>query len=199
MTIKASDVSTEHHGILLRLIELSNREASCGLSVAVTSPKHSNGVTYVTSMLCAGLRLMSVPDVMNVQLSVLEKAQNAAEVFALAKQLYPKLDAERDFQTDPTTLSSPWNYSVESRRRLVRELCGGSRIVLIDCPPLRQSNRTMIAAGVVDSVILVVEAGVTTKEDISSAERKIQASGGNLEGYILNKVRNQPRWFNWDR
>ncbi len=199
MTIKASDVPTEHHGILLRLIELSNREASFGISVAVTSPKHGNGVTYVTSMLCAGLRLMSVPDVMNVQLSVLETAQNAAEVFAAANQLDPQLDAGGESQTNSTTLSSPWNYGAESRRGLLREVCSGSRIVLIDCPPLRQGNRTVIAAGVADNVILVVEAGATTKEDIVSAERKIQAAGGSLEGYILNKIRSQPRWLSRDR
>jgi hypothetical protein len=194
MNIRTNDASPEYEEFLLRLIELSNRDPSCGITVAVTSPNHSDGVSYVTNMLRAELQLMSVAGVMNVRLGDLEKAQSAADVFAAMKRVDRILDEETSLQPSPTKLPGPWNHSLESRRRLVRELSNGARVVLIDCPPLREGNRTMIAAGVVDSVILVVQARVTTRDDILFAERKIQASGGKLEGYILNKVRTKSRW-----
>lgn len=202
MKTKAVDASQEYHGLLLRLIELSNRDSSRGIAVAITSVSRGHGVSYVTGMLSAGLEKMFVPRVIQVSLGVLERAQSASEVYSSVKDQTNghAPSAPQGVQQNASAISSNWTHSLESRQRLISELCVNSRIVLIDCPPLRQGNGMLIAAGVVDRVILVLQAGVTTRDDVLYAERKIQGAGGNLEGYVLNKAHEiLPKWFHRDK
>ena len=196
MTNKVSDSSSDYHGVLLQLIELASKDSFCGISVAITAPDHGNGVTYVARTLSAALKLMAVPDVITIKLSTLENVQSAKQAYAIATGRASDEDADLKTLDDRGAALTPWNHSLESRKSLLRELGASSRIVLIDCPPLRQESRTLIATSAVTSVILVIQAGVTTKDDIILSERKIQASGGNLEGFILNKVRSKARWNN---
>ena len=199
MTTKASDSSSDYHGVLLQLIQLASKDSFCGISVAITAPDHGNGVTYVTRTLSAALKLMSLPDVMTIKLSTLENAQSAKQAYSMAMGTSSG-DVDGDLRSPDGrgAALTPWNHSLESRKRLLQELGTSSRIILVDCPPLRQDSRTLVAASAVTSVILVVQAGVTTKDEILLSERKIQASGGNLEGFILNKVRSKTRWISRD-
>jgi len=91
---------------------------------------------------------------------------------------------------------SQWHGNLRYRRECIQQLCSNSTFVLVDCPSLRRSGEALSVAAAVDGVILVVEAGKTTKLDLAFAERQITAAGGKLEGHILNRLRRPiPKWL----
>ena len=63
------------------------------------------------------------------------------------------------------------------------------RYIGVDCPALSSSSDVLGLAPLVDGVVLVVEAGRTTKQQIRNAERQIEGAGGKIMGLILNKRR----------
>ncbi|HKX30248.1 MAG TPA: hypothetical protein VJ302_21340 [Blastocatellia bacterium] len=61
--------------------------------------------------------------------------------------------------------------------------------VLLDCQPLGAASDALMVAPLVDGVVLVIEAGRTTKAQINRALRMIEMSRGKVLGFILNKRR----------
>ncbi|HEY1754109.1 MAG TPA: hypothetical protein VGG72_01840 [Bryobacteraceae bacterium] len=57
--------------------------------------------------------------------------------------------------------------------------------VLLDCPPLSAAAGAAEVAAMADSVILVVEAGRTSKKEIQRDQRTLQMRGARLAGSIL--------------
>jgi hypothetical protein len=90
-----------------------------------------------------------------------------------------------------------WQRNLEYRKSCIRRLCSHFDVVLIDCPALKRSGEVLSVAAAVDGVILVVQAGRTTKADLAFAERQIAGAGGNLEGHVLNKLSTPflPKWL----
>ena len=61
--------------------------------------------------------------------------------------------------------------------------------IIVDCASLKSSSDALIIAPMVDSVVLVVEADRTTKEQVTWAQRTIEKANGKLLGVVLNKRR----------
>ena len=61
--------------------------------------------------------------------------------------------------------------------------------VLWDMPPPATNSPTAIAAELMDGVILVVEAGHTTRSALSFAANRIRDNNGRLLGVVMNRVR----------
>ena len=151
----------------------------------------------MTRTLASALEQMLVPKVLQLELRTLEHVrEDPAEIYASLSNSEESLEQFARAHQNTPVLSGMWNRGLESRGSLMQYLCARSNIVLIDCPPLRNGNNTLSAAAVTDGVILVVQAGQTTKTDILFAERKIVAAGGTFEGYVLNKAPSiMPKWF----
>jgi Mrp family chromosome partitioning ATPase len=80
--------------------------------------------------------------------------------------------------------------------RSIVDLRANSDCVLIDCKPLDTSADLLRFAAVADGVVLVVEAGRTTKDELERAGRLIQEARGKLLGCVLNKRRYPiPNWL----
>lgn len=61
------------------------------------------------------------------------------------------------------------------------------RLVLVECPPLRESSSIAALAPLVDGVIVVIEANKTTRAQAQRLAQTIETAGGRVFGYILNK------------
>ncbi|WP_198152257.1 P-loop NTPase family protein [Granulicella tundricola] len=196
--MKTLDAPSMYQGLLHRIVERSNMDPTRGLSLAITSVNHGEGVSYVTKTLASALETMLIPKVLHISLSSLETVKHdPSEIYlTLERRSGRPEELPRLSQQDSSLMSGLWHRGMESRSGVVQHLCTHSNVVLIDCPPLREDNNTLSVAPVVDGVILVVQAGGTTTTDILFAERKIVAAGGTFEGYVLNKAQTvMPKWF----
>jgi Mrp family chromosome partitioning ATPase len=59
--------------------------------------------------------------------------------------------------------------------------------IIVDCPPLRESNHALAIAPHTNGVVFVVAAEKTKRSDIAQARRSIELSSGELLGFVLNK------------
>ena len=59
--------------------------------------------------------------------------------------------------------------------------------VVVDCPPLRESDHALAVAPHTSGMLFVVAADSTKRSDIARARRSIELSSGNLLGFVLNK------------
>lgn len=64
-------------------------------------------------------------------------------------------------------------------------------IVLVDTPPIRSVSDPLIIARVVDSTVMVVGAGMVTKQDASWAKHLLNNVRAHLMGVILNRFNRQ--------
>lgn len=91
---------------------------------------------------------------------------------------------------------SPWEGSWQYRRDCINLLRAEFDYTIIDCPSLGESGDLLSIAPFVEGAILVVEANRTRRDQPRQAERCINAAGGTLLGYVLNKqTREVPRWL----
>lgn len=68
--------------------------------------------------------------------------------------------------------------------------------ILIDCRSLQDSADVAILASSVDGIVIVVDSGESRREEILNAQRTIEAAGGNLLGFVMNKRRYPvPDWL----
>lgn len=77
----------------------------------------------------------------------------------------------------------------EQSLKFLDEVRESADVVLIDAPPLIGAADALILAPWVDGVLLLVEAGATTKEQATQAKKMIENAGGRIVGCILNKAR----------
>ncbi|WP_071872451.1 tyrosine-protein kinase family protein [Atopomonas hussainii] len=72
-------------------------------------------------------------------------------------------------------------------------------LVLWDMPPPTLSPASLIAANCMDGVVLVVEANKTRRQVAQYVAQRLEESGGNLLGLVLNRTLNFiPEWlYRW--
>ncbi len=73
--------------------------------------------------------------------------------------------------------------------RLLRALKESDRTVVLDCPPMIGVAETTILVAKADAVILVVDARKFSFESLEHGLAQIRASGANVVGIVLNRVR----------
>jgi len=70
------------------------------------------------------------------------------------------------------------------------------RVVLMDAPSIMEDMDVAVFAAMADAVILVVQAGATSKEDLLRSVQLLRGSGSNLLGCILSGgMESVPRWL----
>jgi capsular exopolysaccharide synthesis family protein len=78
--------------------------------------------------------------------------------------------------------------SSERMRELLRELWGKYDHILIDSPPLTHVTDPVILSTMVDGVILVVQAGRSTREVVRRARQELGSVGAKIFGVVLNNL-----------
>jgi Mrp family chromosome partitioning ATPase len=97
---------------------------------------------------------------------------------------YWVLTHEEDSPTD-------WDFDSAARRAVIEPLRRLFDYVILDCPAVCDSADVSSIARLVNSVFLVVGAGMSTRKQIGYTERIILAAGGTLGGCILNRRRSR--------
>ncbi len=105
-----------------------------------------------------------------------------------------KLLSFQYFHNDPKIMESvrrysQKGYSPQTLRAAMKALSLVFRHILIDFPSLKEAPEYLLMTSLVGGIILVAEAGKTTKEQILWSTRSIEAAGGNVLGVVLNKRR----------
>ncbi len=86
-------------------------------------------------------------------------------------------------------LASQRGYSPQTLRAAMKAMRLVFRHVLIDFPSLKEAPEYLLMTPLVEGIILVAEAGKTTKEQILWSTRCIEDAGGKVIGVVLNKRR----------
>ncbi|MGH9833876.1 MAG: CpsD/CapB family tyrosine-protein kinase, partial [Blastocatellia bacterium] len=78
--------------------------------------------------------------------------------------------------------------SSERMKELLRELWAKYDHILIDSPPLINVTDPVILSTMVDGVILVVQAGRSTREVVRRARQELSTVGAKIFGVVLNNL-----------
>ncbi len=80
--------------------------------------------------------------------------------------------------------------------RLIAEIERTFRLVVFDMSPAGEQSATLRLAGLLDAVIIVVEAERVRHEVAYRAKELLERAGASVRGAVLNKRRDYvPRWF----
>lgn len=103
---------------------------------------------------------------------------------------------EAEFERLPQILGAPLSADPGAEAVALPRLHDRYDCVLVDCGSLEASVDLLRFAPLSDGVVLVVEAGRTTKEQIDRAAQVIREAKGKLLGFVLNKRRYPiPGWL----
>ena len=192
-----------YQSLLYGIFQRSRAEPYRGFSLAITSINPGEGVSHATRGLANALGEILTQRVAMMELNFLQRKSGSLEeiihsVDMTEESYIRELKYEAHTNGNGTNgHGTEWQRNLEYRRSCIRRLCSHFDVVLIDCPALKRSGEALSIAAAVDGVIMVVQAGRTTKADIAFAERQIVGVGGKLEGHILNKLSTPflPRWL----
>jgi Mrp family chromosome partitioning ATPase len=68
--------------------------------------------------------------------------------------------------------------------------------VLFDAPPVNHFDEGLALSGMVDGVVMVIQAEKTRWEVAQSAKQRLEDSGGRILGVVLNKRKFYiPKWL----
>ncbi len=105
-----------------------------------------------------------------------------------------KLLSFQYYHNDPriledTRLAAKRGYSPQTIRAAMKAMSLVFRHVLIDFPSLKEAPEYLLMTPLVEGVVLIAEAGKTTKEQILWSTKSIEAAGGKVMGIVVNKRR----------
>lgn len=198
-TTEAGSQQSIYHTLLYTVLQ-KPREQDSGVVIALGSSNPGEGVTYVARALLQELTRCNLNSVAGVNVSFLRKLHEPT-VEAIRKSIArsePHAPETRGIDSSllRTERGGPWEGSWQYRRDCIELLRSEFDYTIIDCPSLEESGDLLSVAPFVDGVILVVEANRTRREQPSKAEQSIDAAGGTVLGYILNKqVSEVPQWL----
>ncbi len=169
-------VSWDHGaGTTLVACNLARVMASSGLDVALVDADIKGGDASLTSLsglpATGGLTDALLDEVHLADITLAELAPRLGLVASRTGGAAPDPRAFLGAPAMPTLLKS-----------LAKE-----RSVVIDLPPLKTSSDARVVASMVDGVVIVAEAGRTTREDIEQVRRALKST--HILGVVLNRHR----------
>jgi hypothetical protein len=196
-----------YQALLYTVLQKPREKDEGGVVIALSSSNTGEGVTYVARALIRELAKCDMTSTAGLNVSFLRRLHEPT-VEGIRKSISKNgshLSGEKgDAETKTRSLAiqerrSPWEASWQYRRDCIDLLRSEFDYTIIDCPSMGQSGDLLSIAPFVDGVILVVEANRTRRDQPRLAEQRIQAAGGKLLGYILNKrIYEIPRWLDSD-
>lgn len=172
-------------GLLSRIFQRPGKEDTRGVVVMVMAFHPRAGVSHITTALASaldqgggGFTILLNGSYMPTSSDNSEDSENQSHGRAIANLWqHDRPDGSRD----------NWHAMYTGLAIYLEKLRQEYRYILIDCPSLRESERAVILAPLVDGVVLVTEANRTQKDQFLYAERTIENAGGRILGHVLNK------------
>lgn len=65
--------------------------------------------------------------------------------------------------------------------------------IVVDAPSLDRSSAGLVVASQMDAIVIVVEADRTKAEDLAELRSELEAHGGNVVGFVMNRMRSGAR------
>jgi hypothetical protein len=161
-----------------------------GLAIALVAAHPGAGTTYLTTVLTRSLTRDR--DVSTASLDCREIANSSDGVEAGGAT-----DIDGQGISTLPALRGNWRGNRDYRAGYIAQFRSRYSYVLIDCPSLKESADILGLSGLVDGVLLVIEANKTSKSQIAHLERTIEGAGGKILGHLLNKRTYPiPEWAN---
>jgi hypothetical protein len=156
-----------------------------GRVIVVTSPISGEGVTYVAKQMCKELSRDPKRRTLYCTIDALSHipAHEEDEIerrCLLTVAGFWTLSSRSDDVTD-------WDFDPVARRAVLDPLRRSFDYVIVDCPAVCTSADVASVAGLVNSCLIVVGAGMSTRKQLLYSEQLISSSGGTLGGCILNR------------
>ena len=143
--------------------------------VAFVSALPQEGVTYTTRRAAEELERTT-----GLRVAV----AGAAELFARASAATIRI------------LGAPAPANGTEHGDRLAELRRNFDVVLIDAGSVKGNGAVVGLAGKTDAVVVVVEAGRSSRQEVGAAVETVAAAGGNIAGLVLNKQRARiPAWL----
>ena len=86
------------------------------------------------------------------------------------------------------TQESSWEVSWAAMREVIEDLKGKYEIVLVDSPPPALVHDTLILCGMVDAVVVVVDARSYDAQRLMETKVLLERAGANVIGAVLNRI-----------
>jgi len=101
--------------------------------------------------------------------------------------IWPGVEKMTLISGDRTVFDSSELLSSDMMAKLVKEMGSryNDRYVFFDAPPVLERSEAISLAPLMDGILMVVEAGVTSKKDVKKAVELLPAD--NFLGFVLNK------------
>jgi hypothetical protein len=82
---------------------------------------------------------------------------------------------------------NPWDFSPAIRKSRLDTLRNCFDYTILDCPSVQATSDILGLIQEVDSILLVIGAGMSTRKQIIYAQRLIEEAGGVITGCLLNR------------
>lgn len=167
--------------------------------IAFTSATRGAGVSFISTSVAREVAETCEGKVLLVQAEALECLTSASPDLirdsihsSRLGRLWTVNYEDRSYAEARTQYSTP-ERSFASVLDIVK---GEFQSVILDVPSLASSDCVLRYASMVDSVVMVVEAGKTSKHALSVACRRIAVANGTVSGIICNKRKYPvPHWL----
>ncbi|UCD28475.1 MAG: CpsD/CapB family tyrosine-protein kinase [Planctomycetota bacterium] len=201
----ASDVSSEAHDAIEQLwgSVFFSTERKAPKSIVVTASESGEGATYIATALALtgssteyGMRIALVDfNIRNPQVAQIVGVRPSPGVVdvitgdvplkdAIVPSEKPRLDILPAGGLGDLSMSLLQGKNIED---IIRKLAENYDHVIIDAPPVNRYATVQAIAGFTDGVILVVKAGVTRRESVAEAKKRIELAQGKVIGVVLNQ------------
>ena len=167
-------------------------------AVLFTSADPGAGVTLMASLVSQELVQSSRGPVLLISAQVLETlrlvpSDQLEKTMTFHKTASPDLvHGESLLQTSPQLKRRLFKRSTED---LFGRLRANFPFIIVDAPSLKASDSALRLGPICDSVVLVVESGITRKDKIDGACRRLHSARARIAGLVCNKrVYQIPDW-----
>jgi receptor protein-tyrosine kinase len=97
-------------------------------------------------------------------------------------------------ETDPNQFGKLLNR--DKLVHILHLLSGSYKYIILETPPVNHYPEAQLFLGMVDGVVLTIRSGVTSRETVSLAMKKINSVGGKVLGLVLNQKQFPlPNWL----
>lgn len=183
--------SSVYDTLLYTVFQRPRDEEARGTVVAFTAMSPGEGVSYITHTFAEELARSKFSSVARIDSRAL-RALCHPSMEALQQSLSRASGNLCEIEISDSSLLRPerngrWGGSWQYRRDCIDFLRTQVDYAILDCGSLKRSGDLLSVAPFVDGVILVIEANRTRREQVSYAERTIEAAQGQILGHVLNK------------
>ena len=196
------EVIRDHFRRVRSTLNLRNHQGS--LCVAVCSTCRGEGVSWVTAMLSCAIAEENVP-VFLIDYNRFHPSQNAtfgldrepgvpgSDLVDFVSRRTPRFDISVFTPEGGASNGQDFGFSLRDALPKLRQK---SKVILIDCEPMRDSSHLLDLAPAIDGVIFVVEAERERREVVARNLESIKRAGLRVFGIVLNKRRRYiPGWL----